>query len=367
MKRKSKTKIVCIYFVCISIFLCSCKGYTEIENMDILTSHFVYSDGVHVSLGGGIANVRSFSDSMADNPISYINASAPSLYEAAQKLQLSADHKLFYGGIRALIIGENYAKNGVGEFFDYIYSLPDHRASVDVFTSSTAAREIVEYKAINDFSGGFAAESIVATLQNDDSMISCTLSDIWQARLQEKVGFVIPDIEISDNVMSINGYSIFKNEKMVSALGTDSTNALNFLLSKNAKATYTLTLDDNTTCNISAIMTKKKIDVFEDETGVLNINAPFTFNLKVTTNKANELTMAQKEYIKNFMADKIKSEIMAVLYESKRLESDFLKLYSSYQTHSRSRFYELDWEKMIASMNIDASVFINKIQNDTVR
>ena len=113
--------------------------------------------------------------------------------------------------------------------------------------------------------------------------------------------------------------------------------------------------------------TKKKIDVFEDETGVLNINAPFTFNLKVTTNKANELTMAQKEYIKNFMADKIKSEIMAVLYESKRLESDFLKLYSSYQTHSRSRFYELDWEKMIASMNIDASVFINKIQNDTVR
>lgn len=363
----NKTKIVCIYFICICLFLCSCKGYTEIENMDILTSHFVYGDGANIQLGGGIANVRSFSDSMADNPVNYINASAPTLHEASQKLQLCADHKLFYGSIRALIIGENYAKNDVGEFFDYIYSLPDHRASVDVFTSSTPAREIVEYKAINDFSGGFAAESIVTTLQNDNSMISCTLSDIWQARLQENVGFVIPDIKISDDVMHINGYSIFKNEQMISQLGTASTNTLNFLLSKKAKATYTLTLDDKTTCNITAIMTKKKIDVFEDETGLLNVDAPFSFDLKVTTNKADELTGAQKEYIKTYVSDKIKSEIMDAFYEAKRLGCDYLKLYSSYQAKSRSRFYELDWENLISSMNINTSVFIGKIQHDTVR
>lgn len=55
-----KSSALMIGAVCLLLLLNGCAGYTEIENMDILTSHFVYRQGEQVQVGGGVANVRSF-------------------------------------------------------------------------------------------------------------------------------------------------------------------------------------------------------------------------------------------------------------------------------------------------------------------
>ena len=367
MKRKNKIFYTTVSVFLMSTILCSCSGYTEIENMDILTSHFVYKDGNEIRLGGGIANVRSFSDSMADRPISYISAVGTDVGDASKRLRFSADHKLFYGGIRALVIGEEYAKSGIGEFLDYVQALPDHRTSVSVFTSSTEPRDIVEYKAVNDFSGGFAAESIVRTLQNDKAMITCTLSDIWEANAQNKVGFVVPDIKIVDNIMSIDGYSVFDGDKKIAHIDALYGRGLNYIISKNAKENYVVKLPSGSEYYAEVNMKKKKINMTENEQNTLMLNGEFVFDLTINTRGVGELDEEQKAYIKNTIAEKILYEIDSVLNIAKENKCDFLRLYKVYQSKKRNRFYEIDWQEMIGTMNISTNVLIDKIKNDTVR
>lgn len=363
-----KSKIFAAVFPILALMLlCSCSGYTEIENMDILTSHFVAKDEDNISIGGGVANVRSLSDSMADSPVRYISASGATLSEAKQNLILSADHRLFYGGMRVIVIGDKYAKDGVGEFLDYILSTADHRTSVSVVTSSSDPREIVEYKAINDFTGGFAAESIIRTLQTQNLMPSCALSDVCEARVQKQVGFVLPDIQINDGVMSISGYSIFDHDKKIASLGNEYTAPLNYMLSRRASGNYTVYSDDGGYFAAIVKMTDKKISVYEDENGRLKADADFDFEITVSPASGKHMSDEDKAFIKGRLSEIIKSETESLINIAKSNRCDFIKLYKSYQTKMRRQFYETDWRDKIADMDVSVNVDCTQIKDDSVR
>jgi len=288
------------------------------------------------------------------------------LYEASKKLVLSADHKLFYGGIRALVIGNEYADSGVGEFLDYLNTLPDHRANVSVFTSSENARDIVEYKAVNDFSGGFAAESIVSTLQSQNAMINCSLSKILEAKLQG-VGFALPDIEIADGVMGVNGYSVFDGEKKIFHIDALSGAGLNYILSKKAREGYMAVVPDVGEFEVYCEMVKKDIDVFEGADGRLCTDISFVFDIVMSVPGDEYLTHEQTQQIKRNVSDIINKQINDILNIAKEQGCDFLELYKAYQTKKRARFYKLDWKKMISEMNISTNVSIDKVKNKALR
>lgn len=360
--RKIKSFFIFIFIIILTPMLCSCTGYTELENMDILTSHFVYKNSDTILLGGGVANVRNLSDSMADTPVNFIAARGTALHDAAENLRLSSDHRLFYGSIRALVIGEEYARGGIGEFLDYISALPDCRTSVNVFTSSTAPELIVGYKAVNDFSGGFAAESIVRTLHSENQMINCTLSDIWEARVQKQVGFAVPDIEIDNDIMSISGYSIFDREAKLGTLAPDKGAALNYITAKSAKDRYYVSSTGNNTFAVDADMKKKKLSVYDGADGVLHTDISLVFDLEITPPKASDISNDTLEFIKSSAKETLHSEISDILSISKEYGCDFLKLYKAYQTKNRSKFDTVDWRGMISGMSISADVSIGSVK-----
>ena len=105
-------KRICLLLPFLFMF-CGCWPYTEVENMDILTSVYVGGKEGHIRLGGGVANVRSFSDAMADAPVSRISAKGENLETAILNLQQTADHPLFFGAMRAVVVEENYAKSDI--------------------------------------------------------------------------------------------------------------------------------------------------------------------------------------------------------------------------------------------------------------
>lgn len=357
---KYKLFIVCAAAVLL-LPLCSCTGYTELENMDILTSHFVCKSDDDILLGGGVANVRSLSDSMADNPVNYIGARAPTLPGAIQSLRMSADHTLFYGGMRAVVIGESYAREGCGEFFDYISTLPDCRSSVNVFTSSSDPRLIVGFKAVNDFSGGFAAESIVHTLGGEEMMTGCTLSDIWEARAYRQVGFAVPDIEINDDVMSVSGYSIFNHDRKIGSLGAAKGTSLNYITGKSAKGSYNIAVSRESMYAVKTDMKKRYIDVYESG-GTLHADISLLFDITVTPPKSGTAAEGSTEYIKSRTEEIISDEVNEIFDAAKQYGCDFLKLHKSYQRKNRSKFDTLDWQSMISDMDFSVQVSTDKVK-----
>ena len=96
----------------------------------------------------------------------------------------------------------------------------------------------------------------------------------------------------------------------------------------------------------------------------LLLNGEFVFDLTINTRGVGELDEEQKAYIKNTIADKILYEIDSVLNIAKENKCDFLRLYKVYQSKKRNRFYEIDWQEMIGTMNISTNVLIDKIKNE---
>lgn len=350
-----------------ALLLCGCNGYTEIENMDILTSHYIYQDGDRVQIGGGVANVRSFSDAMASDPINLIRAEGANLNEAVAQLQRSADHKLFYGGMRAVVIGGTYAESGIGEFVRYIRSTPEQRMNVDVFTSDSEPEEIVKYKAINDFSGGFAAESIMRTLNLENLAPRCTLGDILAALAEQKVGFAVPNIVVDDDIMRIDGYSIFQVDKKIAFLTADEATPLGFFHDSRSKARCYADAGGRTV-TIEAEMVKKDIHVEEGTDGNLSVTASMKFDLSVADLGSAGLAPQEIEAIKASVCGQLKENTEALLQTAKDTGCDFLGFYKQYQTKKRAGFYQTDWSEKMKNMqyrvDIQAGAFENNLTNE---
>lgn len=362
-----KSRLLLCAAVAMSFLLGGCAGYTEIENMDILTSHFVYQRGDQVQVGGGVANVRSFSDSIASDPVNMLSAEGENLHDAVSALQRSADHKLFYGGMRAIVIGDSYAEGGIGEFARYIRGTPEQRMSVDVFTSESEPQEIVKYKAVNDFSGGFSAESIMRTLESEALAPRCTLGDVLAALAEQQVGFAVPNIAIEDEIMRINGYSIFSGEKKIGFLNAEQISPLGFFLSPHAKGRYYADAGGRTV-TVEAEMTQKTIHVEESAEGQLSVAASFTFDMEVSDLGSAGLSQQETETVKAAVAQQIAQSAETLLALSKSYGCDFLGFYKVYQTKHRAKFYTIDWPDKIRNMqyavDVQASAFENNLTNE---
>lgn len=362
-----KSRLLLCAAVAMSFLLGGCAGYTEIENMDILTSHFVYQRGDQVQVGGGVANVRSFSDSIASDPINMLSAEGENLHDAVSALQRSADHKLFYGGMRAIVIGDSYAEGGIGEFARYIRGTPEQRMSVDVFTSESEPQEIVKYKAVNDFSGGFSAESIMRTLESEALAPRCTLGDVLAALAEQQVGFAVPNIAIEDEIMRINGYSIFSGEKKIGFLNAEQISPLGFFLSPHAKGRYYADAGGRTV-TVEAEMTQKTIHVEESAEGQLSVAASFTFDMEVSDLGSAGLSQQETETVKAAVTQQIAQSAETLLALSKSYDCDFLGFYKVYQTKHRAKFYTIDWPDKIRNMqyavDVQAGAFENNLTNE---
>lgn len=358
-----KSSALMIGAVCLLLLLNGCAGYTEIENMDILTSHFVYRQGEQVQVGGGVANVRSFSDAMASEPVNFLSAEGENLHDAVSALQRSADHKLFYGGMRAIVIGNSYAEEGIGEFTRYIRGTPEQRMSVDVFTSENMPEEIVKYKAVNDFSGGFSAESIVRTLETEGLAVRCTLGDALAALAERQVGFAVPNIAITDGIMKIDGYSVFDGEQKVAFLDAEHIAPLGFFLSPHAKGRYYADAGGRIV-TIEAQMTDRELRVEENTEGQLSVAAHFTFDLSVADIGSASVSVQETEAVIKQVTDQIEGSASELLELAKGYGCDFLGLYKLYQTKHRAAFYNTDWHAKIKDIQYSVSVQAGTFEND---
>ncbi len=326
--------------------LCGCYPYTEIENMDIFTS--LYADGTadKFVLGGGVANVRSFSDSMAENPVSLLRAEGASLQEAAQHLRQSADHELFYGALRAVVLGEGLTEHGILPLLRFLDAQPRLRRSTAIFTTDADMESIVRYKAINDFSGGFAADSILSTLDALGELRYTGIGDVLYALTYENAGHCIPHISMRDGVMCLDGYTLFLGDK---AVGFTDNPAVSCFLCKNATVPQLFGGVPLTAKLKSRTVTPTVRD------GVLTVDADFTFAL-LQNKDADTLKSERLQEAKTQITQALQTELEAALADVQATGCDYLGLYQYRLTQGRSDFDMQQWNAMLKTMRFRVRV-----------
>lgn len=328
--------------------LCGCYPYTEIENTDILTSLYADIEDKNLLLGGGVANVRSFADSMADEPVSLIRATGGNLDAAVLHLKQSADHELFFGALRAVIFGESLAKTDIRTLIRYLDAQPRLRRSTAVFVTDSDLKAVVSHKAVNDFSGGFAAESIISTLYELGEMRYTSIGDILYALSYGDAGYCIPHITVKDGMLTADGYSLFVGGKSV---GFTSGPAVAFFTVPHAAQQHIV----NGTPLVTKLMRKTVYPKIEN--GKLHISAKLTFSLKQGKG-TQTLQPARRKEIAAQLSAKLKGEITDALKQSRDTGCDFLELYKYRLAQSRTDFDMQNWNNMLKAMTFDVEVVL---------
>ncbi len=321
--------------------LCGCYPYTEVENMDILTSVYADMQAKEVLLGGGVANVRSFADSMAENPVSQIHASGKTLEEAIRRLRQSADHALFFGAMRAVVVGENLAQSGIEQFLHYLDAQPRLRRSTAVFVTDGALETIVGYKAINDFSAGFAADSIITTLYEEREMCYTSIGDVMYALSYGKAGHSVPHITVQEDVMRVDGYALFNGGRMVGY--TNNPSLVNFTVDRAVQRHLLGRL------SLKTELVKRKI-MPSVENGKLHVSAQFEFVAAADSGTPVAAEKCRK------LEEKLASQLKAVLDYSREIGCDYPEIYKSRMAQSRADFDMEAWNALLPEMTYEVQV-----------
>ncbi len=325
------------------VMLCGCYPYTEVENMDILTSVFADVQDGDVLLGGGVANVRSFADTMAENPVSRIRAEGETLENAIQNLRQSADHELFFGALRAVVVGESLAKDGAESFLRYLDAQPRLRRSTAVFVTDSDLEDIVKYKAINDFSAGFAADSIITTLYEEKEMRYTSIGDVLYALTYGDAGYSVPHITVENDVMRVDGYALFTGGRMV---GYTKNPSLLFFHIDGAKQRHLLGATSVATCLTKKCITPAVVN------GKLHIEAQFEFAAE-----ADSGTPVSAAHCRDLEV-KLQAQTEDALAYSREIGCDYLELYKSRMAQSRADFDMDEWNALLPKMTYTVQVTV---------
>lgn len=348
---KTKTFGVLLAVFCMITF-CGCSRF-QFEKNDILTTYFADKNGDNTVLGGGVATVRTFSDSMAENPVSLIYAEGKSIAEAEERLQRSADHPLFFGAVRAVVVSEKLAQEGVYEFLKSLEGDYKLRSESLFFVTKDEPKKIVSHKAVNDFSGGFAAESMLENLESDGKIVCVDISDMFEMLCEKKIGIACACIDVEDDIMSFDGYAIFDGEKVICFTNEEETDGINMFLNEDSSLEC---YENGIKCSVKKRREKK--EVFADGER-LEFDFDFEFECSVSPENISD---EEARLIEEKIEERIEKCINSTLTRAKETGCDFLNLYLIYQKNNRYEFEQADYRKMIkeATTNVDVKVFTQK-------
>jgi len=259
---------------------------------------------------------------MADDPVSLIISSGGSVSDAREALEKNSDHDIYSGALRAVIVSDRV--ENIASVAEMINSEEDFRPSTALFCSSDTIESLASSKQINDFSAGFAADSIIRSLESEGLGVFRSVSDLNYSLLYDGAGIALPHISVKNEIIGIDGYSIFQdahyrgfiNDTAFTCFLHDSSPAL--------KTPYGY-----------AVLKDKNIDVYISE-GRLRAIMHFKF----------ETDSAYPSAVEQELITRLKS---AVEYE-KQTGCDFLELYKQQLTHSRKEFKNLNWKRLIENM-----------------
>lgn len=328
-----KSYLIGLVILCVLLF--SGCSRMQLENMNILTTYFIKKEEKGIVVGGGVSNVRTLSDSMADKPVSLIYGEGETLSSAEERLEKSADHPLFFGGIRAVVINERYAKDGIFEFIRGLEKDYKLRSESMVFITKSDPEKIITHKAINDFTGGFAAESLLKALNDEGKISYVTLSDLFEMMAVKKAGIAVSVVETNDDILSFEGYALFDKEgKMIGFSSDEVSKGITLFLNAAAKTEF---YKDGYKYEIKK--TKQKLNI-KKENGKTVLYAVMEFD-----------SGGAEDKIKRFSEEEILNAIKKAFEKAQEENCDFLNLYRIYQKKYRYEFEKdgyggplKDWE-----------------------
>lgn len=247
MRKMWRQVSIWIVFISSIGFITGCWSRVEINERAFVTGLYIdkskIQGEVEVTVGTPLSNrlvsgqaSGGGSGGNAGYPYAFITKSAKTIPDALEAIQIDITRQLSWGHTRVIVVGQEYAKEGITDLVNWVSREPLFHLSNYLLVSSTKAKDVTKLTPVFEES----PSEVLRHFANQHTMLATQIKDVKMAdRSQQDVltpylissqmEMVSEKGEISDWV-GVKGGAILRNLKMVGSLNIEESQALGWVL-----------------------------------------------------------------------------------------------------------------------------------------
>jgi Ger(x)C family germination protein len=293
-----------------------------------------------------------------------ITSRAKAIPEAREERQKNTDKKLLVGLEKVYIIGDEYAKHGIGDIIDSFFRSTEIRDSTLICVCDGKAEDIMNikikgYPSAGDFIEGLIKYSREMNFYSDNYKVI----DAYLRMNSEGRNLVLPYISVKENKIGIIGVALFKGDKMIGVITNDKIKQYNLLRENNL--TGIISMQESSDKYLGAFAkSKRKVKCYKE-----NDKYKFVINLKINgemiTNEYEPMLIERPEKKKEVeakLSDNLEKDLKAFIGELKsEYKVDALEL-GKVAAAKYGRDTGVDWNEVVSNSDIDVNVSIKLVR-----
>ena len=378
-----------IYIIIICVFLmsgCSATGmyanYRGIEELELVQTFGIDAHN------GGVCLTTASTASAGEKPPTVLSRSGSAISKTAQALQdYSANSRLFYAHAQNVVIGEDAALQGVGDYLDYIIRSTQMRMGTSMYiVRGGTAKDLITGSTSDE---SYNITKILESLHRDVDTIGS--SHVYSCRdvsraLAETGAALVCAVQIAptqDHVFPSSsgitalpcGYAIISDGKLTDYIEGDAALAVSLIMGEGGVGMLPLTDAGGAQVAIEYELGKCEIKPVWGEGGSLtsiDITADLTAAIAEVDSQRYNGSEEYSLQIERIIETRLHRAIENVTALSGELQADFLKLGRAVKADSAKKYAALggSFEKKIAdipfNIKVDATVERSYVLRGTV-
>lgn len=363
--------------LCVMIFTSSCtqvvKGRREIDhNLFIQTTAFDKGENDRVRVT--IISKSMHSDAAAETSekeAHILTHEGQTIFEVGREFDGFASKDVFWGHLEFVVISEEAAKEGLLKYIDFI--IRDHEVRLTpkvIIVRDVTGEEMI--KKIN--TSTFDVSEKLDNIFEDAGLLSysseITLADIISMATSEYTCIHAPTVKLVQKTEGgkedkgkydpyLDGYAIFKNEKLVGYLTEKRARGLNWILNKVDSGVIVVKDKEEQQISMEIIESKTKvIPKISDGKLTITVEIKMSSNIAEYEGSENIFTESAIDHIKHQIKDQIEKEVKDAIKYAKENGADFLQfgdaVYHKYPI--KWDIYKDNWEDEFKNVPVKISV-----------
>ncbi|KGP82110.1 MULTISPECIES: Ger(x)C family spore germination protein [unclassified Paenibacillus] len=370
--------------------LTGCWDRQELNELGIMLGLGVDKDGDMIKVSAQVVvpnEVSSKSGGGKGTPVTQYQASAPTLFEAIQKLTQSSPRRIFMAHIRVMVIGEEYARKvGIYDITEALMREPTVRPDyyVMVARNTTASKVLDVLTPLENLPAEKMFNSLDVSTKTWSPTTTVTGDQLMEYILSPGIQPVITGVEVvgeadksgsQANIATIKspaslnstGLSVFKGDKLVGWLTEDESKGYNYIRNNVVSTIGHLPCrkDGYVTFKTLRTTTKRKAKVVAGhpviDIKIKNVSSigAVECGIKIGSMKVlKELERDSEERLKDLMQESIKSV-------QRKFHVDIFG-FGQEVYHSDPKFFkkvEKDWDEYLENLDVhyDINVQIKRV------
>ena len=364
---KNRCKLVAMLLL-ISFALTGCWDAADVSSLNLSTMVILDRKGDELSFTLEIAKVLPAGEGgeggVSGEKQIYLIGSGKNLAEARQDLDMQMDKPLFLGTIRALVITERAAANDLAEYLFRLRENQEYRQKVNIAIIRDDPQALTEAKSEADQPIGYTIDDTIYTGQKNGHTCAVT-TEKYVDDILAKRGFIVHHIGLTDNQqIKLDGYSVFRDAKLVGFIPMESSRGLSYLLSEHQPVWVFRLPVDTGSVTMEVDLGHRKIKPSYQDGRIrfqvqLSFNAIIQYTSNVSPFPINKQNLQQySDGLNQVLAQEIRA---AIEQSQNQFQSDYLNFGEAFRLAYPDEFEQMDWsaEYLKAEIKVATSVKIS--------